>query len=148
MNAPNPLRKSFLKSPEEIASDKIAREKSLAEKTARERPRPSSSAGGAVAEANLPFARHVLVCSGPHCNGLKQSHAIKATLQARLEAEGMAKTIKLNMVNCFDLCASAPNCIVYPDGVIYAHVKVEDVPEIIESHLKNNQPIERLKRKL
>lgn len=148
MNPANPPRKSFLKSPDEIAADKSARDRALAEKSARERPRSSSAAGGAVPEANLPFARHVLVCSGPHCNGLKQSHAIKATLQARLEAEGMAKTIKLNMVNCFDLCATAPNCIVYPDGVIYAHVKVEDVPEIIESHLKNNQPVERLKRKL
>ena len=139
MNDPNPPRKSFLKSPDEIAADKLARERALADKAARERPRASASAGG---------ARHVLVCSGPHCNGLKQSHAIKATLQARLEAEGMANRVKLNMVNCFDLCATAPNCIVYPDGIIYAHVKVEDVPEIIDSHLKNNRPIERLKRKL
>ena len=148
MNDPNPPRKSFLKSPAEISADKSAREKFLAEKTARERPRVSAAAAGAVPEANLPFTRHVLVCSGPHCNGLKQSHAIKATLQARLEAEGMGKSVKLNMVNCFDLCSTAPNCIIYPDGIIYAHVKVEDVPEIIESHLKHNQPVERLKRKL
>ena len=148
MNDPNPPRKSFLKSPEEIAADKLAREKAAAERAARERPRQTGAAGGASAAANLPFKRHVLVCSGPHCNGLKQSHAIKATLQAKLEAEGMANSVKLNMVNCFDLCATAPNCIVYPDGVIYAQVKVEDVPEIIESHLKNNRPIERLLRKL
>src|SRR5882672_1910421 len=101
-------RKSFLKAPEQIAAEKAERARRDAEKLAAE------------AGANLPFERHVLVCSGPNCNGLKQGHAIKAKLQELLEQTGLQKRVKLNLVNCFDLCATAPNCIVYPDGVIYA----------------------------
>jgi (2Fe-2S) ferredoxin len=37
--------------------------------------------------------------------------------------------------------------LVYPDGIWYAHVTPEDVPEIIESHLKGGVPVERLVRK-
>ena len=33
---------------------------------------------------------------------------------------------------------------VYPENVWYAHVRVEDVPEIVESHLVNGVPVERL----
>ena len=33
---------------------------------------------------------------------------------------------------------------VYPDNVFYVHVKPEDAAEIVESHIKNNQVVERL----
>ena len=129
-----PPRKSFLKSPEELAAQKAERERREVEKLA------------ATAGPNLPFERHVLVCSGPNCNGLKQGHAIKAKLQELIEQAGLQKRVKLNLVNCFDLCSTAPNCIVYPDGVIYAHVKTEDCDELFVSHLQGNRPVDRLKR--
>lgn len=127
-------RKSFLKSPEQLAAQKTERERLEADKLA------------AAAGPNLPFERHLLVCSGPNCNGLKQGHAIKAKLQELIEKAGLQKRVKLNLVNCFDLCSTAPNCIVYPDGVIYAHVKTEDCEEIFSSHLQANRPVDRLKR--
>jgi (2Fe-2S) ferredoxin len=34
---------------------------------------------------------------------------------------------------------------VYPEGVWYANVKPEDVPEIVERHLVGGQPVERLR---
>ncbi len=135
-----PAPRSFLKSPEEIAADRAAREKAAAGKMAARRP-----SAGLSPEANLPFARHVLVCSGPHCNGMKQGHAIKAALEAECKKLGV-EGVKFNAVNCFDLCSTAPNCIVYPDGVIYSHVKATDAAEIVGGHLKGNKPVARLKR--
>ena len=135
--------RSFMKSPEEIAADKAQRDKAAAEKAAR--ARAERAIAGLSPEANIPFSRHVLVCSGPHCNGMKQGHAIKAALEAEAKKAGL-EGLKFNAVNCFDLCSSAPNTIVYPDGVIYAHVKVSDCAEIVQSHLKNNKPVVRLKR--
>jgi (2Fe-2S) ferredoxin len=39
--------------------------------------------------------------------------------------------------------------VVYPEGVWYGGVRVEDVAEIVESHLVNGVPVERLRlRKL
>jgi len=34
--------------------------------------------------------------------------------------------------------------MVYPDGVWYAQVRAADVPEIVEEHIVNGRPVERL----
>ena len=34
--------------------------------------------------------------------------------------------------------------MVYPDGVWYAQVRAHDVPEIVEEHIVNGRPVERL----
>ena len=34
--------------------------------------------------------------------------------------------------------------MVYPDGVWYAQVRAEDVPEIVEEHIVNGHVVERL----
>jgi NADP-reducing hydrogenase subunit HndC len=34
--------------------------------------------------------------------------------------------------------------VVYPDGTWYKKVTPDDVPEIIEKHIENDQPVERL----
>ena len=41
-------------------------------------------------------------------------------------------------------CAIGPTVLVYPDGTWYAQVRAVDVPEIIEQHLLNGRPVERL----
>jgi (2Fe-2S) ferredoxin len=38
-----------------------------------------------------------------------------------------------------------PVLIVYPDGVWYGNLRVEDVDEIIDSHLVAGSPVERLR---
>jgi (2Fe-2S) ferredoxin len=43
--------------------------------------------------------------------------------------------------NCFD----GPSLVVYPEGFWYAHVKAQDVQEIIDSHLVGGKPVERLR---
>ena len=39
-------------------------------------------------------------------------------------------------VTCLGPCTLGPTVLVYPDGVWYSGVKVEDVEEIVEEHLK------------
>jgi (2Fe-2S) ferredoxin len=38
-----------------------------------------------------------------------------------------------------------PVCVVYPEGIWYTYLDEEDVDEIIDSHLVNGEPVERLK---
>jgi (2Fe-2S) ferredoxin len=37
-----------------------------------------------------------------------------------------------------------PSVLVYPDGVMYGRVTVDDVNEIFESHLIGGKPVQRL----
>jgi (2Fe-2S) ferredoxin len=97
--------------------------------------------------------RQVFVCTSTSCaaNG---SQAVLDAFKAGLIEAGLLyhKKNREGEVQCLQcgsvgFCAIGPAVIVYPEGVWYAHVAPEDVPEIIESHLRNGVPVERLVRK-
>jgi len=41
-------------------------------------------------------------------------------------------------------CAIGAAVMIYPDGIWYAQVRPSDVKEIVEEHLINGRPVERL----
>ena len=52
--------------------------------------------------------------------------------------------IRANRSGCLGICDFGPTVVIYPEGIFYVGVQVEDVSEIVQSHLVNNQPVERL----
>lgn len=78
--------------------------------------------------------QHAAQAGFEHCKG-----AVKA---ARLSGAG---GIRVNRAGCLDRCALGPVLVVYPEGVWYTYVDTDDIDEIIESHLVNGQPVERLR---
>jgi (2Fe-2S) ferredoxin len=118
--------------------------------------RPDSKAAQDAAVAPVmahPLQRQVLVCTAKSCvaNG---SEAVLEAFKVRLTSEQLLyhkgnREGKVQCVTCGSVgfCAIGPAVLVYPDGVWYAHVTPEDVPEIVESHLKRGIPVERLVRK-
>jgi (2Fe-2S) ferredoxin len=102
----------------------------------------------------MRFRHHVFVCENRRdpadprgCCGAKGSEAIRAALKQELERRGLKKLVRANSAGCLDSCADGPTVVVYPEGVWYGHVRVEDVAEIVESHLVNGVPVERLRLK-
>jgi (2Fe-2S) ferredoxin len=100
----------------------------------------------------MRFRHHVFVCenhrdpSDPRGScGAKGSEAIRDALKEELARRGLKGTVRANSAGCLDSCADGPTVVVYPEGVWYGHVRVEDVPEIVESHLVNGVPVERLR---
>jgi len=98
------------------------------------------------------FRHHVFVCENVRppddprgsC-GAKGSASIRAALKEELARRGLKKQVRANASGCLDACAHGPSIVVYPEGVWYGHVRPEDVPEIVESHLVNGVPVERLR---
>jgi (2Fe-2S) ferredoxin len=62
----------------------------------------------------------------------------------KLNAMGLKGRVRANRSGCLDQCEHGPNIVVYPEGVWYGGVKLEDMDEIIESHILGNRPVERL----
>lgn len=91
-----------------------------------------------------PFQRHVFVCiSGKTCpdrGGVELHQALKLATRARLGAID----VRINKSGCLSQCAHGPIVVVYPEGVWYAGVTLDDVPELVEEHLVNGRPVERL----
>ncbi len=104
--------------------------------------------------AMAPIRHHVFVCTGKSCSAA-DSMAVKDALESQLKSRQMlfgkqkkGKNPKGSVVvtECASVgfCAIGAAVMVYPDGVWYAQVRAEDVPEIVEEHLVNGRIVERL----
>lgn len=105
-----------------------------------------------VAAANIQ--RHVFVCTGKSClgnDGLEVKNAFERELKARELQFGKASkgrnpngSVVLTECGSVGLCAVGTAVMVYPEGVWYAQVRADDVPEIVEEHIVNGRVVERL----
>ena len=97
------------------------------------------------------FARHIFFCLNERPNGEAccAQHGAKAAFdrcknlvkEAGLAGPGQ---VRVNKAGCLDRCAGGPVAVVYPEGTWYSYVDASDIDEIVESHLKNGQVVERL----
>ncbi|HBL40607.1 MAG TPA: NADH-quinone oxidoreductase subunit F, partial [Ruminococcaceae bacterium] len=89
------------------------------------------------------YRSHVLVCGGTGCTSSHSAEIIEA-LEKEIAAKGLSEEIKVIKTGCFGLCALGPIMIVYPEGVFYSKVTVDDVPEIVSEHLLKGRVVTRL----
>jgi len=94
--------------------------------------------------------RHVFVCianrpaaAGDSC-GARGSRELIEHMQLAILDAGLADKVRVNGCTCLGPCEQGVNLVVYPEGVFYTRVKVEDVDEIVSDHFAGGQPIERL----
>ena len=105
-----------------------------------------------VAAASIQH--HVFVCTGKSCSAV-DSAEVKSAFERELKARGLQYgtekkgrnpngTVVLTECGSVGFCAVGAAVMVYPDGVWYAQVRAADVPEIVEEHIVNGRPVERL----
>ena len=87
-----------------------------------------------------PFRFHVFVCTQEKPEGVpscpaKGSWRVLSALQRELKSQGLNDAVHVTTSGCLGLCDHGPVMIAYPDGAWYREVQVEDVPEIVASHL-------------
>jgi (2Fe-2S) ferredoxin len=89
------------------------------------------------------YDAHVLLCGGGDCKK-RGSKDIRKALKGELRGRGMIGEVRLDSVDCLGLCKHGPNAVVYPGGTWYLGLREEDVPEVVERHLRGGEPLERL----
>ncbi|HET7479460.1 MAG TPA: (2Fe-2S) ferredoxin domain-containing protein [Rubrobacteraceae bacterium] len=89
------------------------------------------------------YGSHVLICAGSDCKkrGAKE---VRRAFKDSLRADGINREVRTDTVDCLGLCKHGPNAVVYPSGTWYLGLTEYDIPEIVESHLVNGEPVERL----
>ncbi len=86
---------------------------------------------------------HIMICGGTGCTS-SGSKKIQDEFKKCINAYGLNDEVQIVQTGCFGLCALGPVVIVYPEGTFYSQVKIEDVEEIVESHLLKGHIVERL----
>lgn len=96
--------------------------------------------------------KHVFVCTQSRPSGHPRgscagnsSSAILNEFLAELKARGLLERIGVTGTGCLGPCGQGPSVLVFPGGVLYNPVNKPAVKEIIEQHLLNGTPVERLR---
>jgi (2Fe-2S) ferredoxin len=122
-------------------------------KKLREKNRVRANGAVAVVKETKPEAKvrdyesHVFVCVGGDCKkrGAKDT---RSALKGGLRSEGILGEVRIDTVDCLGLCKHGPNAVVYdeaqPRGTWYLGLDEDAVSEVVEQHLKNGEPVERL----
>ena len=95
------------------------------------------------------FRLHVYVCTQqkpgdiPSCTRCG-SEAVLEKLREEVQNRGLMNDVHITTCGSLGLCELGPNMVVYPEGIWYSGVQLEDVPEIAEQHFQNGKVVERL----
>jgi len=97
------------------------------------------------------YQRHIFFClnqrsNGEACCATHNAQAGFDRCKAQVKAAGLAGpgAVRVNKAGCLDRCAGGPVAVVYPEAVWYTYVDQQDIDEIVDSHLKKGQVVERL----
>jgi len=97
------------------------------------------------------YQRHIFFCLNERPNGAEacanhQAQEAFDRCKSQVKAAGLSGPglVRVNKAGCLDRCAAGPVAVVYPEAVWYSYVDAQDIDEIVESHLKNGQVVERL----
>jgi (2Fe-2S) ferredoxin len=105
-----------------------------------------------IAAASIRY--HVFVCTGKSCSA-NDSAEVRSAFERELKArelqygkisKGCNPQGSVVLTECASVgfCAIGAAVMIYPDGVWYAQVRASDVPEIVQEHIVNGRPVERL----
>ena len=98
----------------------------------------------------MKFEKHIFICTNQRAPGEKKSCGEACGLELIKEFKKQMKDQNLNSrmraqkSGCLDACEYGPTVVVYPEGIYYGAVTPKDVNEIVQEHLVNNRPVERL----
>lgn len=98
----------------------------------------------------MKFDKHIFICTNQRAAGEKPScgeaHGMElvARFKKALKDRNLPIKVRAQRAGCLDVCHYGPTLVVYPDGIFYVGVQVSDIDEIINKHIINNQPVERL----
>ena len=97
------------------------------------------------------FTHHIFVCcnyreptNARGCCDPKQSEALRNQFKIELKKRGLSGRVRANKAGCLDQCEHGPNLVIYPQGIWYGGVRLEDVPRIIEETIVKGVILEEL----
>ncbi|NBO65808.1 MAG: (2Fe-2S) ferredoxin domain-containing protein [Acidobacteria bacterium] len=103
------------------------------------------------------YRYHIFICTNQRQAGNPRGScdpaglsSLQVAFKKELAERGMNAEIRANKSGCLDQCEHGPVVVIYsdiaqPGAVWYGGVDLSDVNEIIDSHLRDGAPVERIR---
>ena len=93
---------------------------------------------------------HIFICSSSRINGQqkgfchsKDSISIISSFMEEIQDRDLESEVMVTNTGCLGICEQGPIAIIYPQGIWYKSVNIDDVPEIMDA-LHEGDVVERL----
>lgn len=115
--------------------------------------REKDGASMRVDELDVPqvYKRHIFAChtqrppTHPRGScGVRGAQELWNRMAAKIESERLAAEIGFTASGCLGFCQAGPLMVIYPEGIWYQPRTPDDIDEIVETHLKRGELVERL----
>jgi (2Fe-2S) ferredoxin len=95
---------------------------------------------------------HIFVCTNQrtveagHKRSCGEAHGLSLVTEFKKQLKQLGKDVKMraNRSGCLGICDFGPTVAIYPEGTFYVNVQLDDVAEIVQSHVVNGKKVERL----
>ena len=90
------------------------------------------------------YQRHVLLCTGPNCCTPEEGQAAWDALKQQIKQHHLGSgenACYRTKVGCLRICCHGPTMVVYPEGTWYHGMTAERIPQFVQQHLIEHQPI-------
>jgi (2Fe-2S) ferredoxin len=97
------------------------------------------------------FTHHIFVCGNARAPGHPRGccdpdgkGSLKDAFKVALKRAGVGGNVRANGAGCLDQCELGPAVVIYPQGIWYGRVTLEDVPRIVERTIVGGEILEDL----
>ena len=80
------------------------------------------------------YRRQVLICGGTGCISTGCKGVLNEFVK-EIKNHNLTEEVKVVETGCIGTCDLGPVLVIYPEGIFYQKVSVDDVKEIVEEHL-------------
>jgi (2Fe-2S) ferredoxin len=98
------------------------------------------------------FTHHVFVCTNRRSEGHRRgccdpsgTEALRTALKNEIKSRGLGPLVRANKAGCLDQCEHGPCVAIYPEGIFYGNVGLEDVTRIVEETLVGGRVLDDLR---
>ena len=98
-----------------------------------------------------PFTQHIFVCGNQRqpnhprgCCDPGGDNTLRNELKAAVKKRNLGPLVRVNSAGCLDQCECGPTLVIYPQGIWYGNVQLDDIPRIVDETICGGQIIEEL----
>lgn len=88
--------------------------------------------------------RKIYICGGPTCCSPEEGRAAFERLERRVAELGLNHgdaRVACHHADCMNVCGEGPIAFVRPEGTWYLEMAGERIDRVVESHLRDGQPV-------